>query len=570
MSQRTIGQRASAEEEEEQTTMSDVDPLTGPLVPGDEFLQKYTIRGFLGKGGHGFVYRAHHAFLNRDIAIKIIVKPVDPARDLRGRAQREAQFLCALKHPNVVSVMDGGLTDDGFVYILMELLQGCSLREVLVGHGRLSVTEALTIGAQVADGVQAAHAAGAIHRDLKPDNVYIIENNVAKVLDFGIAKFVDAKTTQRDHLDGTVPYMSPEHLRGLGVTPKSDIFSLGTLLYEALAGTPPCLIGLKERTWDAIGMAQIHQMPPPVDRLIRTVPRHTARIVQRMIAKNPADRFATMGEAAAALRASLERARSSRGAGNSPARELWKKRESPASSGSGPAGSAPSPTAKFGLAQPFGSTAVMPRPQAQALHRALPAAEAAPELTSGQVTVNLNARQMAPSISVATATTRRLVPWLTVRRVLAVALTLGAMTGLALGLLLPPQRAVVPAGPTPTTARPAPPSSPPMGEPGRTPEPVLTPSVEMNEPAIPAPSLRTPSFPVVASPPPSTGRANKSPEQRSNLPRRVPPDLTRPLDDSAASERNPGDNRDARPVSRPVRRPTPSPPKPMYGAEDIE
>jgi serine/threonine protein kinase len=306
--------------------MRAVNAERGPLSPGERLL-KYEIRGLLGRGGHAFVYHGYDPFLDRSVAIKIIPNPTDRDRDLRRRAQLEARVLCRLRHPNVVQVMDAGVTESGFVYIIMERLEGRTLRDVLLDVRLLTVQEALVIGAHIAEGTQAAHDENAVHRDLKPENVFIQVQNAAKVLDFGIAKFVGEApmTTQKDLLHGTLLYMSPEHLQGASATARSDIFSLGVLLYEALSGRPPALLGIAEPTLQTLAWAQIHRMPPPLDELTGTVPRHVARLVQRMIAKDPVDRFPSMQEVAALLRSGLARVVSESPSGLPGARELWKR-----------------------------------------------------------------------------------------------------------------------------------------------------------------------------------------------------------------------------------------------------
>jgi serine/threonine-protein kinase len=259
------------------------------------------------------------------VAIKVIPSPADRGRDLGRRAQLEARVLCKLQHRNVVHVIDAGATPGGAVYLVMELLHGRTLRDAIRDYRRLGVAEVLSLGAQIADGVQAAHEQNTIHRDLKPENVFLREGNAIKVLDFGIAKFLGAgaATTQRDLLHGTILYMSPEHLQGLRVTARSDIYALGTTLYEALAGTPPCLVGMEEPTLESVTFAQINRMPLTLDVLTGTVPRFVARTIQRMIAKAPADRFATMAEVAQVLRANLERFSHEVPSGTAPPRKLW-------------------------------------------------------------------------------------------------------------------------------------------------------------------------------------------------------------------------------------------------------
>jgi serine/threonine protein kinase len=330
----------------------------GPLKPGDHFL-KFEVMGLLGKGGHAWVYHGYDSFLDRHVAIKVIPKPAEPGRDLARRAQLEARVLCRLQHPNVVHVIDAGATIEGAVYIIMEVLYGRTLREVIHELHPLSVAEVLWLGAEIADGVHAAHQQHAIHRDLKPENVFILQDNAVKVLDFGIAKFLGygAAVTQKDLLHGTMLYMSPEHLQGFGVTARSDIYALGTILYEAFAGVPPCMIGTPDHTVHAIAWSQLNRMPPPLDELMATVPSFVARAIQRMVAKEPADRFASMAEVAAILRAHARRYEQEFSGALAAQRELWHDAASGAA-----AHSVPPPTpvrtatddisANFGFAQP--------------------------------------------------------------------------------------------------------------------------------------------------------------------------------------------------------------------------
>jgi serine/threonine protein kinase len=410
----------------------------GPLAAGDQFL-KYEIRGLLGRGGHASVYEGYDPFLDRCVAIKVMVNPADPGRDLRRRAQLEARVLCRLKHPNIVTVMDAGATDH-FVYIIMEVLEGRTLRDVLLDVRTLTVAETLLLGACVADGVQAAHVDQVIHRDLKPENIFVQADNSVKVLDFGIAKFLGegAMTTRQDLLHGTMPYMSPEHLQGKAVTPRSDIFALGAILYELLAGTPPCLIGLAERTMNAVALAQIRQIPPPLDKLNPAVPGHVASLIQRMIAKNPVERFASMQEVSDALRAGAARAKNET-KNTVPVRELWKK--SVVAAGDVPSVRSPhTSTTRHGSSFPLNTT---------------PAMGAGPSIfDDGTKAVS---RQIVPAIhsmvagvSAARGTDvmlsserRRSDRWL-IGAVVGTSVGIGALGGLAIGLAhFPPQGAPV-------------------------------------------------------------------------------------------------------------------------------
>src|SRR5688572_8925095 len=277
-----------------------------PFQPGDRYL-KYEIGKLLGKGGHAFVYEATHLFLRRTDAIKIIPGPSESGRDIARRAEAEAQVLARLEHTNIVKVFDAGGTDDGLVYIVMERLIGRTLRDVLGELGRLTPAEALLVAEQIARAVEAAHNAGIIHRDLKPENVFITPKNLVKVLDFGIAKVLEqgAPTTQKDLLHGTVLYMSPEQLQALRITPRSDIFSLGTMLFEALH-RHPALLG-ETPTLQELGWIQISRLPKPLCELDPAIPRFVARFVQRAILKNPDQRYASMTEVAEAAHATSER-----------------------------------------------------------------------------------------------------------------------------------------------------------------------------------------------------------------------------------------------------------------------
>jgi serine/threonine-protein kinase len=299
-------------------------PEQGPFAPGAQF-QKFEIRRLIGRGGHAYVYHCYDQFLDRHVALKVIPDPIERGRDLQRRAQLEARVLCKLQHPNLVHVFDAGTIDDEIVYLVMELLEGRTLRDVFREFRSLSVAEVLRIGAQIADGVHAAHELNAIHRDLKPENVFVQAGNAIKVLDFGIAKLLGAsnQTTQKDLLHGTMLYMSPEHLQGLGVTPRSDIYALGTILYEAIAGGPPCLLGVDEPTIRELAWIQIARIPKPLDELVRGIPHFVARGIQRMLAKDPAERFPTMAEVAALMRANLARLESESRGTLSQGRELW-------------------------------------------------------------------------------------------------------------------------------------------------------------------------------------------------------------------------------------------------------
>ncbi|HVW27358.1 MAG TPA: protein kinase [Polyangiaceae bacterium] len=278
----------------------------GPLRPGD-MVHKYRIEETIGRGGHAHVYRALDTFFEHHVALKVLHRPGGVTKDMLRRGQAEAKLLVRLRHPNIVEVVDASVTDRGHLFIVMELLTGRSFRDVLRQFGKLEVDEALALFAQIADGMEAAHRHGAIHRDLKPENIFVVENNVPKILDFGIAKVVDSAgmSTRKDIVLGTALYMSPEQLQGIPVTPRSDIFALGVMLYEALLGRHPSLVEGSALTLQEVAWRQTTRMPPLLSTLDKSIPRSVARLVNQAITKLPKQRFATMAEFAEVMREHL-------------------------------------------------------------------------------------------------------------------------------------------------------------------------------------------------------------------------------------------------------------------------
>jgi eukaryotic-like serine/threonine-protein kinase len=280
-------------------TIADVpiDPLLGQI-----FDEKYRLEARLGGGGMGTVYRATHLLIDRPVALKVLSQRFVGDETAQQRFRREARAAGRMQHPNAVSVTDFGTTADGYLYIVMELLEGHTLRDVLMREGPLDVARAVSIMLQTSAAVAAAHDAGLIHRDLKPGNIFIAQRAdtvaVVKVLDFGVAKFAveeqaddDYQTlTQVGALIGTPRYMSPEQCSGSGpVTPASDVYSLGIILYEMLSGATP----FNAETPLAIVFRQVSEPPPP---LPESVPQKLRAIVERALAKDPMKRFANAEE----------------------------------------------------------------------------------------------------------------------------------------------------------------------------------------------------------------------------------------------------------------------------------
>jgi len=267
-------------------------------------INHYHVLNLLGKGGMGEVYRARDTKLNREVAIKILPASVANDEDRLRRFEREARATSALNHPNILTVHDFG-THDGSPYIVAELLEGEELRAQL-NDGALTVPKALEYAQQIAEGLVAAHLKGIIHRDLKPENLFIIKDGRVKILDFGLAKLkpanltagADSKLTTQTNLTnpgtvmGTVGYMSPEQARGLRVDQRTDIFTLGVLIYEMIAGHRP-FDG--KTTMDTLA-AILNQEPPTLTPhlLSEAIPiDELRRIVSKTLSKEPDERYQT-------------------------------------------------------------------------------------------------------------------------------------------------------------------------------------------------------------------------------------------------------------------------------------
>ena len=269
-----------------------------PLGPNDK-VDRYIIERLIAAGGMARVYRAHHEWSRRPVALKVLRTRYAGRPDLIDRFQKEAMALGQIKHPNVVTIENGGLTSNGEVFIAMEFLEGKSLREVLQERATLPIREALSILSQVAHGVTAAHDVNVVHRDIKPENIFCTSFGTVKVLDLGLAKIIgfDAKATDPEGLIGTAAYMSPEQLEGLPADARSDVYSLGLVAYECLAGFHALVPDGIWPSRDEIALRQLTYEP----RALRELPRPLWQVVARATHKNPAYRYASMEEFAAAL-----------------------------------------------------------------------------------------------------------------------------------------------------------------------------------------------------------------------------------------------------------------------------
>jgi eukaryotic-like serine/threonine-protein kinase len=276
-------------------TLSDIptDPLIGRVFDG-----KYELVERLGGGGMGTVYRATHLLIDRPVAIKVLSQRFVGDETAQQRFRREARAAGSMQHPNAVTVTDFGTTSDGYLFIVMELLEGRTLRDLLAREGPLDAARAVSIMLQVCGAVGAGHDAQLIHRDLKPANIFIEQRPnvpvVVKVLDFGVAKFMvedhdeDYQTlTQVGVIIGTPRYMSPEQCSGAGpLTPASDVYSLGIILYELLTGMVP----FSAENPLALALKQVTEAPRPPHEIVSSIPHELERVVLHALAKNPADR----------------------------------------------------------------------------------------------------------------------------------------------------------------------------------------------------------------------------------------------------------------------------------------
>ena len=268
---------------------------------GTKLADKYEITAILGSGGMGTVYVAAHAWTGRRVAVKVLKPSYVENEEVVKRFLREARAAAALHHPNVVDVLDMGRTDDGAVYMVLELLEGDSLGSLLRQHGRMEPAKVLAILVPIAEALAEVHERGFVHRDLKPDNIFVAAlrgRSVPKLLDFGIAKALHDpdSSTRTGAIMGTAYYMSPEQASGRSdVGPGTDIWALGVVLYEALTGMPP----FTAETATGVLVKILTTPPAPVPD---HVPAPIARIVEQAMRSDPRERFAHMRAMASAMR----------------------------------------------------------------------------------------------------------------------------------------------------------------------------------------------------------------------------------------------------------------------------
>src|SRR5207344_679984 len=253
------------------------------------------------RGGMATVWIAQDPLLSRRVAVKLLLPELAVDDALRVRFRNEAIAAAKLTHPGIVATYDTG-DDDGTAYIVMELVEGRTLRRLMDDHGRLSVHEAVDISSQVADALEHAHRQGLVHRDIKPANVLVQTDGRVKVTDFGIAKAAGGDDlTRTGTVMGTARYLAPEQVNGKPTDPRTDVYALGLLMFEALVGHPP----FGGDTDIATAMARLTTAAPAVRAERPEVSQALDDVIHRCLARQPAARFGS----AAAVRDALDQAR---------------------------------------------------------------------------------------------------------------------------------------------------------------------------------------------------------------------------------------------------------------------
>ena len=262
------------------------------LSKGQKINDRYEIVKLIGEGGMANVYLAIDTILNRKVAIKVLRGDLAGDEKFIRRFQREAMSASNLSHPNIVEVYDVG-EEDGNHYIVMEYIEGKTLKQLIQKRGALTVPEVIDIMTQLTDGIAHAHDAYIIHRDIKPQNILILDNGLVKITDFGIAVAINAtQLTQTNSVMGSVHYLPPEQASGKGATIKSDIYSLGIVMYELLTGSVP----FKGDNAVEIALKHMKEKIPSLRKQNPLIPQSIENIVLKATAKNPKNRYDNVRE----------------------------------------------------------------------------------------------------------------------------------------------------------------------------------------------------------------------------------------------------------------------------------
>src|SRR5437868_4917118 len=289
---------------------STIPAVSRPPQPGDLIADRYELEELVGTGGMSTVFRARDVQLDRRVALKILHEHFADDPEYLERFRREARAVARLSHPNIVTVIDRG-DDGGRQFIVFEHVEGENLKELVLRSGRLSVRRALELALPIADGLAFAHDHGLVHRDVKPQNILLSRDGEVKVTDFGIARSLHMEhgVTQTGTVLGTGEYLAPEQASGKPVSPATDVYSLGVVIWELLAGDVP-FVG---DNFVAVALRHVNEPPPHLRERRPDVSPRLDAAVQRALAKDPARRFPSMKAFAKELRARL-----AEGEGNAP------------------------------------------------------------------------------------------------------------------------------------------------------------------------------------------------------------------------------------------------------------
>jgi serine/threonine protein kinase len=258
--------------------------LTGSTI------SHYRILGKLGEGGMGMVYKAEDLKLKRIVAIKFLTPSLTRDHEARMRFSQEAQSASALDHPNICTIFEIDQTEDAQIFMVMAYYDGQTL-DKKIKSDQISLKESLDISIKISEGLSKAHKHGIVHRDIKPANIMVTEDGEVKILDFGLAKLADQANLTKEHTSlGTVNYMSPEQARGDLVDDRTDIWSLGVLLYESITGQFP----FRGEYEQAVIYSIINQEPEPLNTFRKGVSAGIEQIIRKALAKNPTDRYQTV------------------------------------------------------------------------------------------------------------------------------------------------------------------------------------------------------------------------------------------------------------------------------------
>jgi serine/threonine-protein kinase len=276
---------------------------------GDRIAERYELEEIVGSGGMSTVFCAYDTQLERRVAIKILHERFADDDEYVERFRREARAVAQLSHPNIVTVIDRG-EDEGRQYIVFEFVDGANLKELIARSGPPPIRSAVEMAVEIADGLSFAHEHGLVHRDVKPQNVLLSKNGGLKVTDFGIARSLDIEhgVTQTGTVVGTGEYLAPEQANGGAVSPATDVYSLGVVLWEMLAGRVP----FEGDTFVAVALRHVNETVPDIRKFRSDVSPRLAAAIDRALQKDPARRFPTMEAFADELRACLGPAQSER------------------------------------------------------------------------------------------------------------------------------------------------------------------------------------------------------------------------------------------------------------------